>query len=124
VPIDSKYGRVTLENPRHVAEDEPVIVFVAHDRLVPKLLKVYRYFCELAGSPTNHLLAIDAAAAEIKAWQRDHPEVVKVPRSEGLNVGPICPECRDNKHDNCDSTAWDDDRDRKVRCACYAREHV
>ena len=50
MPYDLKYGQVTLENQRNIADDEPVIVFRAQDRLLPKLLKVYRYFCELAAN--------------------------------------------------------------------------
>lgn len=81
MPFDQKYGRVTLENQRNIADDEPVIVFRAQDRLLPKLLKVYRYFCELAGSPANHLAAIDHTAGVIKAWQAEHS--TKTPTSTG-----------------------------------------
>lgn len=35
----------------------------------------------------------------------------------------ICPECRDNKHGNCDSTAWHDELDELVTCGCFARDH-
>jgi hypothetical protein len=82
MPIDNKYGRVTLENQRNIGDDEPVVVFRAQDRLLPKLLKVYRYFCELAGSPQRHLAAIDEAAAVIKAWQAENP--TRTPSSDGL----------------------------------------
>jgi len=83
MPIDKKYGRVILENQRNVGDNEPVIVFRAKDRLLPKLLKVYRYFCELAGSPDNHLAAIDDTAADIKAWQAQNG--AQVPKSEGYD---------------------------------------
>lgn len=79
--IDSKYGRVTLEK-GSIGVDEPVVVFRAQDRLLPKLLKVYSYFCELAGSPQRHLEAIDRAAAAVKEWQRSH--TTKTPSSDGL----------------------------------------
>lgn len=46
---DGKYGRVTVEHGT-IGDDEPVVVFRSADRLLPKLLKVYRYFCELGGS--------------------------------------------------------------------------
>jgi hypothetical protein len=81
MPIDQKYGRVTLERQRNIGNDEPVIVFRAQDRLLPKLLKVYRYLCELAGSPENHLEAIDHTAKVIKTWQAEHP--TKTPTSTG-----------------------------------------
>lgn len=83
MPIDRKYGRVILENQRNVGDDEPVIVFRAQDRLLPKLLKVYRYMCELAGSPENHLAAIDDTAGVIKAWQAEH--TTKTPTSTGYS---------------------------------------
>lgn len=83
MPIDKKYGRVTLENQRNIGDDEPVIVFRAQDRLLPKLLKVYRYFCELAGSPDNHLAAIDDTAEIIKQWQSNN--TTKVPTSTGYD---------------------------------------
>jgi hypothetical protein len=82
MPIDNKYGRVTLEHQRNVGDDEPVIVFRAQDRLLPKLLKVYRYFCDLAGSPQNHLAAVDEAARVIKEWQTNNP--TKTPSSVGF----------------------------------------
>jgi hypothetical protein len=78
--IDNKYGRVTLEHGT-IGEDEPVVVFRAQDRLLPKLLKVYRIFCELAGSPQRHLDLIDDTAARVKAWQVDHH--TQIPRSDG-----------------------------------------
>jgi hypothetical protein len=81
--IDNKYGRVTLEKGT-IGEDEPVVVFRAQDKLLPKLLKVYRYFCELAGSPQRHLTAIDEAAWRVKYWQTDHP--TKTPSSDGYQV--------------------------------------
>lgn len=84
MPIDQKYGRVTLERQRNIGDDEPVVVFRAQDRLLPKLLKVYRYMCELAGSPGNHLAAIDHTAAVVKAWQAEHP--TKTPSSTGYEV--------------------------------------
>lgn len=82
MPIDNKYGRVTLENQRNIGDDEPVVVFRAQDALLPKLLKVYRYFCDLAGSPQHHLELIDESAAKVKAWQTNNR--TQVPRSEGL----------------------------------------
>jgi hypothetical protein len=82
MPFDNKYGRVTLERQRNIGDDEPVIVFRAQDRLLPKLLKVYRYFCELAGSPDNHLRLIDESAAQIKAWQATNR--TQTPQSKGF----------------------------------------
>jgi hypothetical protein len=84
VPRDNKYGHVTLENPRHVQEDEPVVVFVAHDRLLLKTLRVYRMLCEEAGSPQNHLDLLDKTASDIKQWQ--HENYSQTPSSKGFQV--------------------------------------
>ena len=82
--IDLKYGRVTIERGT-IGEDEPVVVFRAQDRLLPKLLKVYKILCELAGSPQHHIEAIHDAAMMVKAWQVDNP--TKTPSSDGLAEG-------------------------------------
>lgn len=79
--IDRKYGRVTLENST-IGENEPVVVFRAQDRLLPKLLKVYKILCELAGSPEHHLQLIHDTAMTIKAWQAENP--TKTPTSDSL----------------------------------------
>ena len=79
--IDGKYGRVTIEH-GNIGEDEPVVVFRSQDRLLPKLLKVYKIMCELAGSPQRHLDLIDETAARVKAWQEINP--TKTPSSDSL----------------------------------------
>lgn len=78
--IDGKYGHVTTERGT-IGEDEPVIVFRAQDRLLPKLLKVYKIMCELAGSPQRHLDLIHESAMTIKAWQAEN--FTKTPESAG-----------------------------------------
>lgn len=83
MPIDKKYGRVILENQRNIGDDELVFVFRAKDAMLLKVLKVYRYFCELAGSPENHLAAIDDNAEAIKAWQFQNGS--QVPQSAGYD---------------------------------------
>jgi len=70
--IDQKYGRVTVEH-GSIGADEPVVVFRAQDRLLPKLLLVYRILCEEAESPSRHLADIDAAASAVKDWQAVNP---------------------------------------------------
>lgn len=79
--VDSKYGHVSLEK-GDIGEDEPVVVFRAQDRLLPKLLKVYKILCELAGSPQHHLDLIHATAVTVKAWQAEN--YVKTPSSDAL----------------------------------------
>jgi hypothetical protein len=79
--VDRKYGHVTTEHGT-IGEDEPVVVFRAQDKLLPKLLNIYRFLCELAGSPEHHLVAIDDAATYVKAWQLVNGS--KVPTSDSL----------------------------------------
>lgn len=78
---DGKYGRVTLERGT-IAEDEPVVVFRAQDRLLPKLLKIYKIMCELAGSPQHHLDLIHESAMRVKEWQAQN--FTKTPESADL----------------------------------------
>lgn len=79
--VDLKYGRVTTERGT-IGDDEPVVVFRAQDRLLPKLLKVYKILCELAGSPAHHVEAIHDAAVGVKAWQATH--ATKTPSSDSI----------------------------------------
>lgn len=34
-----------------------------------------------------------------------------------------CPECEQNKHDNCDGTSWDHDADAPAACPCWEGGH-
>lgn len=68
---DLKYGHVSLERGT-IADDEPVVVFRAQDKLLPEVLAFYRRACQEHGSPDRHLAAIDDAAAYVVAWQADH----------------------------------------------------
>ena len=77
--IDRKYGRVTLEHGT-VADDEPVVVFRAQDRLLPELLSLYRSLCFEASSPRRHLDLIDDSAEAVLNWQDSHP--IRTPDSE------------------------------------------
>jgi hypothetical protein len=83
--IDRKYGHVTTEHGT-IGEDEPVVVFRSQDKLLPKLLKIYRFLCELAGSPAHHLAAIDDATRDVNAWQLAHGSKVRVPTSDSLSA--------------------------------------
>jgi len=78
--IDNKYGHVTLERGT-VGDDEPVVVFRAQDKLLPKILSIYRFLCEVGGSPQVHLDLLDKSQAQVLAWQQDHH--TQIPRSDG-----------------------------------------
>jgi hypothetical protein len=77
--IDAKYGRVTLEHGT-IGEDEPVVVFRATDRLLPKVLAYYHLFCMREGSPRRHLDLILNSLDRVLAWQEAHP--TRTPDSE------------------------------------------
>lgn len=88
--IDGKYGRVTLEKGT-VADDEPVVVFRAQDKLLPEVLEHYRKLCVDSGSPAHHLYRIDQSIEEIREWQESH--YTQVPQSDALkgktSAGPV-----------------------------------
>lgn len=77
--IDNKYGRVSLEH-GNIGEDEPIIVFRATDKILPKVLAYYHLFCMKAGSPRRHLDLIMDSREKIIAWQNNNHS--KVPNSE------------------------------------------
>lgn len=79
MPIDAKYGRVTVEN-GDIGEDEPVVVFRAQDRLLPQVLAYYHLFCLKAGSPKRHLDAVLTARDAVLTWQQSHR--TQTPQSE------------------------------------------
>lgn len=83
--IEAKYGRVTLEKGT-IGEDEPVVVFRAQDSLLPKLLKVYKIMCDLAGSPQRHLDAIGDAEQAVALWQEKNS--TKTPSSDTYKATP------------------------------------
>lgn len=78
---DNKYGTVTTEF-GSIGKNEPVVIFRAQDKLLPKLLKIYRIMCELAGTPDHHLEAIDTAAKNVKDWQAAPENLVRLPNSD------------------------------------------
>lgn len=79
--IDGKYGRVTTERGT-IGDDEPVVVFRAQDALLPRLLDIYRFLCEIAGSPSRHLKLIKETAQTVKGWQAQNK--TKVPSSDSM----------------------------------------
>ena len=77
--IDLKYGKVILEHST-IGEDEPVVVFRARDKLLPKVLAYYHLFRLKEESPDKHLNLIITAIKNIKNWQKVNP--TKVPSSD------------------------------------------
>lgn len=79
--VDTKYGRVTTERGT-IGEDEPVVVFRAHDALLPNLLADYHLMCADAGSPSHHLELILDTREQVVAWQKENH--TQTPRSDSL----------------------------------------
>lgn len=71
MPIDNKYGRVTLEH-GNIGEEEPVFIFRAQDIILPRLLGAYLQLCVEAGSPIQHLQLILKGLEQIQDWQDTH----------------------------------------------------
>lgn len=62
--------------------DEPLFLLRGQDKAVLDALiggQDYEDACVDAGASREHLAAVQAAADEITAWQRAHPDRVKVP---------------------------------------------
>lgn len=76
---DRKYGKVTTEF-GNIPDDEPVIVFRARDKLLPKVLAYYHMFCIKEGSPRRHLNIIMNTLELVKYWQATNK--TKIPDSE------------------------------------------
>ncbi len=78
--IDLKYGKVTLEH-SDIGEDEPVVVFRARDKLLPKVMSYYLLFCLKENSPRLHIDLILKAIDTIKSWQTKNE--TRTPSSSG-----------------------------------------
>lgn len=79
--IERKYGKVTTEFGT-IGEDEPVVLFRAQDKLLPKVLSYYALFCMKENSPRRHINIVLNTLDTIKDWQKNNADKVKVPASE------------------------------------------
>jgi hypothetical protein len=80
--IDEKYqtsGDITKLDGTPIPEDEPLILFRAHDKLLLPLLEDYMKLCVEAGSPEEHLGLLKQRIDAIKAWQEANVEKLKIP---------------------------------------------
>lgn len=79
--IDSKHktsGDLTKNDGTPIPEDEPLVLFRGHDKVLPDLLEHYNQLCQENGSPPAQIEAMDQLIAKIKQWQADNPDKVKV----------------------------------------------
>ena len=80
--IDGKYqtsGDLTKLDGTPIPEDEPLILFRAHDTLLVDLLEYYMELCKRAGSPQSQTDLLQQRIDEIKSWQSTHQDLLKVP---------------------------------------------
>lgn len=80
--IDGKYqtsGDITKLDGTPVPQDEPLILFRGKDKLLPRLLEMYKQLCQDGGSPQNHLDLLQQRIDEIKEWQDSNLDKVKIP---------------------------------------------
>jgi len=66
-----KYGHITTEH-GDIAEDEPVFIIRAQDKLAPEVLKHYLTMCQREGSPHGHIIGIIENIDVMEKWQREH----------------------------------------------------
>lgn len=99
MPIDNKYGRVTLEH-GNIGEDEPVFIFRGQDIIVPRLLGAYLQLCIEAGSPDQHLKLILEGMTQIRDWQETHHP--RIPDSSSYYERLDDPESEEPKPNSAD----------------------
>lgn len=79
--VDQKYGNVEVEkvpgNP--FIEDEPVFLLRGRDVVAVATVRHYAQTCERHGSPKAHVESVLEAADAMAAWQKENPDVVKLP---------------------------------------------
>jgi hypothetical protein len=85
MPTSLKHGQVVLENQRGIGRNEPVFIFRYADILLVEILEYYQDLCREAGSPENHLSAIQQAISDVESWQEKNQNLVQVPKSVGYN---------------------------------------
>lgn len=80
--IDGKYktsGDITKLDGTTIPDDEPLILFRGHDKLLVKLLKQYKELCQEAGSPARQLELLQEQIDAIEQWQSANQDKLKVP---------------------------------------------
>lgn len=74
--LDGKYGEVSTER-KELHPGEPVFLLRAQDPLAPRAVDLYAEICEMRGCDPAHVEAAQRHAARIRAWQGEHPDLVK-----------------------------------------------
>jgi hypothetical protein len=80
--IDSKYkitGELMKQDGTPIPADEPLFLFRAQDRLLPKVLDFYIGLRKKAGSSPELIVALSKEAEIIKRWQKEHRDRTRMP---------------------------------------------
>ena len=80
--IDGKYqtsGDITKLDGTPIPQDEPLILFRGKDKLLPRLLEQYKQLCQDGGSPQGQIELLQQRIDEIKVWQDNNQDKVKIP---------------------------------------------
>ncbi|MDP4038718.1 MAG: hypothetical protein Q8P54_02000 [bacterium] len=80
--IDGKYqttGDIQKKDGTPIPMDEPLFLFRGKDKLLPRVLEQYKELSRNAGSPQQQLDLLDQRIAEVKKWQTENPDKVKIP---------------------------------------------
>lgn len=64
---------------RRIGADEPVFLIRAKDLVGPDALNHYASLAETQGAAPALVASVNAHAARMRAWQREHVNEVKVP---------------------------------------------
>lgn len=75
---DPKYGQVILES-KSVIDTEPVFLLRGQDRKAPFVIDAYAQMCEESDMDPDFVRSLRVAAEQMRTWQQDHPERVKLP---------------------------------------------
>ncbi len=82
MPVDRKYGRVTVENKETSFVDsgyEPVFIIRAQDKLSATAIGEYSAIAREAGASAEFLDLIDSVRMDFESWQLHNSSRVKMP---------------------------------------------
>jgi hypothetical protein len=79
--LSAKYGKIAVER-GSIPEDEPVFLLRGKDKLVPRLLEYYEMMCKAQGANEGQQESVIRAAEEIRRWQGEHYDSVKLPDTD------------------------------------------
>lgn len=78
--LDGKfYGVLFREKDHTPVPPDRYVVFLARDKAFLPTLRYYRRECEHLGAADPQLAAVDNLIARVEAWQKAHPDEMKLP---------------------------------------------